>query len=102
MWYLKYNNQPNNQGTFIRLAYADHIKGPYQMFLYGTLQLSQTPFRHDRDETAVETAATGGDYFAPHIASPHVVVDNVRRELVMFFHGLEGKPKSDTQISRYA
>ena len=81
------------------------------MFLDGTLQLLQTPFRHDRDKTAVdvtnneimkEYAATGGDYFAPHIASPHVVVDNVRRELVMFFHGLEGKPKSDTQISRYA
>ena len=39
---------------------------------------------------------------APHIASPHVVVDDRKQELIMFYHGLEGSPTSDTQISRYA
>ena len=56
-------------GSYIRLAYADDLFGPYTLYEPGTLQLAETPF-------------TG------HIASPDVHIDDVNRELVMVYHGV--------------
>lgn len=58
----------HHQGEFIRLAYADQLTGPWQVFVPGTLQLDQTPF-------------------PSHIASPEVHVDEANRRLVMYYHG---------------
>ena len=35
----------HHQGTYIRLAYADQVEGPYKTYEAGTLQLAQTPCR---------------------------------------------------------
>lgn len=56
-------------GKYIRLAYADDLKGPWRIFEPGTLKLDEAP------------GAKG------HIASPDVIVDNERREIRMYFHG---------------
>jgi hypothetical protein len=56
-------------GKFIRLAYADRLEGPWRIHEPGVLPLE-------------ETAATR------HIASPDLHVDNDRREIRMYFHGM--------------
>ena len=58
----------HHQGKSIRLAYADRLDGPWQVYEPGTLQLAQTPCHH-------------------HIASPDVHVDAARRQILMYYHG---------------
>jgi hypothetical protein len=58
----------HHQGTYIRLAYADQLAGPWRTYEPGTLDLSETPFAH-------------------HVASPDVHVDRRRREIRMYCHG---------------
>jgi hypothetical protein len=56
-------------GTTIRLAYAGDLTGPWTIFEPGTLRLADS-------------------YFVDHVASPDVHVDEERRELRMYYHGL--------------
>ncbi len=58
----------HHQGSYIRLAYADALAGPWRMHEPGTLQIDQTPFQG-------------------HIASPDVHVDPANRRIVMYYHG---------------
>ena len=58
----------HHKDSFIRLAYADDLAGPWRVYTPGVMDL----------------AASG---FAGHIASPDVHVDEERRRLVMYFHG---------------
>lgn len=60
----------HHQGTYIRMAYADHLEGPWTMYTPGTLRLDETPFHG-------------------HVASPDVHVDEARREIRMYCHGPE-------------
>ncbi|MEW9838455.1 sulfotransferase [Mesorhizobium marinum] len=56
-------------GTYIRLAYADQLAGPWSIHKPGTLKLSEAPMCHH------------------HIASPDVHVDETSRQIRMYFHG---------------
>jgi len=58
----------HHQGTYIRLAYADRLGGPWTTFEPGTLWLEETPARG-------------------HIASPDLHVDEENRRLIMYYHG---------------
>lgn len=60
------------QGDHIRLAYANHLEGPWQIVPDGALSLSATD-------------CTG------HVASPDVVLDEDAREFRMYFHGIYEK-----------
>ena len=62
----------HHQGLHIRMAYADALDGPWEIYEPGVLDLSQTLVLMD------------------HIASPDVHVDHVRQELRMYFHGVSG------------
>jgi hypothetical protein len=55
-------------GKFIRLAYANRLSGPWQIYEPGTLRLEEASRCHD------------------HVASPDVHVDETRREILMYFH----------------
>jgi len=55
-------------GSYIRLAYADELAGPWRIHRPGTLRLDQCPCER-------------------HIASPDVHVDQDRREIRMYYHG---------------
>jgi len=55
-------------GQYIRLAYADDLKGPWKIYAPGTLHLEEAPDGRR------------------HIASPDVLVDEERKELRMYFH----------------
>jgi hypothetical protein len=59
----------HHSGTYIRLAYANSIEGPWTVYAPGTLKLSEAP------------GCKG------HIASPDVVIDEKTKEFRMYFHG---------------
>lgn len=59
----------HHAGTFIRLAYADDLQGPWRIYEPGTLQLSDA------------------EAFHGHIASPDVHVDESSRQIRLYFHG---------------
>ena len=59
----------HHQGTFIRIAYADDVRGPWTVYCPGVLGLEQTACKH-------------------HIASPDVHVLDDRRRIVLYFHGV--------------
>ena len=71
----------HHKGKFIRLAYADSITGPWQIYEPGTLQLAQTSL------------------FRRHIASPDVHVDDKNRVIRMYFHGSRVGEKQQTGVA---
>jgi hypothetical protein len=96
----------DHKGSYIRLAHADALTGPWRVHVPGALHLDQslfptTPPKATPEQLAgvearmrragmtishdVLTEAT-----TPHIASPDVHVDHARRRIVMYFHGLIG------------
>jgi hypothetical protein len=58
----------HHRGTFIRLAYADRVEGPWSIHPDGVLDLA-------------------GSWFDHHIASPDVHVDDAGRRIRMYYHG---------------
>ncbi|MCL6629211.1 MAG: hypothetical protein K6U00_06405 [Armatimonadetes bacterium] len=69
----------HHKGTYIRLAYADELAGPWSIYTPGVLDLR--------------------DSFAEgHIASPDVHMDADRRQIRMYYHG----PTPEGQQSRVA
>lgn len=59
----------HHQGRCIRLAYADDLAGPWQVYRPGVLPLEDS-----------------GCFV--HVASPDVHVDHARRQIGMYFHGV--------------
>ncbi|MFB6295570.1 MAG: hypothetical protein ABEH66_01855 [Halobacteriales archaeon] len=66
----------HHSGSFIRLAYADEMGGPWEIYDPGVLDVGDTPF-----------AVAAGEDGTPHIASPDVHVDHDRERLRMYYHG---------------
>ncbi len=60
----------HHAGTYIRLAYADELQGPWHIFEPGTLHLKHA------------------EAFQDHIASPDVHVDDANQQIRMYFHGV--------------
>jgi hypothetical protein len=58
----------HHRGSYIRLAYADQLRGPWHVHDPGTLRLEQAARCYD------------------HIASPDVHVDAAHHEILMYFH----------------
>jgi len=61
----------HHKGTYIRLAYADRLEGPWTTYEPGTLKLEDS-------------------YCVKHVASPDVHVDDQRRRIRMYYHGPVG------------
>ena len=76
----------DHRGTYIRLAYADALTGPWTMHEPGSLHLQHSHFVTEPPES--------GRYV--HIASPDVHVREDRREIVMYIHGQD----TDGQVTR--
>jgi len=71
----------DHEGTYIRLAYADELTGPWTMHEPGTLRLEDSYF-----PTTCPPCSGPGEPYA-HIASPDVRVDEAGRRIVMYVHG---------------
>ncbi|MGK7891733.1 MAG: hypothetical protein AB4042_20590 [Leptolyngbyaceae cyanobacterium] len=70
-------------GEYIRLAYADHLAGPWHIHEPGTLHLRQTKCQN-------------------HIASPDVHVNENTQEIWMYFHGCYPGREYDDQVTMLA
>jgi hypothetical protein len=72
----------DHEGTYIRLAYADDLTGPWTTYEPGALQIEDSHF----PTTCPPCSAPGSRAYA-HIASPDVHVDEEGRRIVMYVHG---------------
>lgn len=72
----------HHQGKYIRLAYADHPEGPWTIYENGTLKREDCIYDDGTNKVKVN-----------HIASPDLLIDPVKKELVMYFHISAGKTK---------
>jgi hypothetical protein len=72
----------NHMGTFIRLAYADAIGGPWKIYEPGVLQVRDTAFFRPQPDPP----ETLSDFYT-HVASPEIAIDASRRRLIMWVHG---------------
>jgi hypothetical protein len=65
----------HHRGTYIRLATADRLEGPWHVYQPGTLHLDQSHFPTEGRR--------------PHVASPDVHVDESSGTVRMYYHGLD-------------
>lgn len=108
----------DHKGSYIRLAFADDLTGPWTVYKPGALQLAQSHFLTEQPEVPEEDVAKAlgymrnvlgdanrsdaellDDLIIPHIASPDVHVDHDDKKIVMYFHGLDAFA---SQVSRVA
>ena len=105
----------DHKGSYIRLAYATQLVGPWTVHPPGSLQLAQSCFLTEPPKATPEQVAAYearlkaagvrlshdalSEITTPHIASPDVHVDPVARRIVMYYHGLDDV---GTQVSRVA
>ena len=69
-----------HHGSYIRMAYADAVKGPWSVYAPGTLTFEQV-----RTQAARQTYPQEGEG-TRHISSPDVHVDHVGKKIRMYFH----------------
>ena len=103
----------DHKGSFIRLAYADVLTGPWIVYEPGSLQLADSLFPTQAPEVPPEllkqvearlaAANLGHDVLhemtTVHIASPDVHVDEASQRVIMYFHGLEGPGIQVTRVA---
>ena len=105
----------DHKGSYIRLAYADRLEGPWAVHSPGSLHLKDSCFLTEPPAVTAEQlarfearAARSGtrlshdvlsEITTPHIASPDVHVDPIGKRIVMYFHGLDDV---GTQVTRVA
>jgi len=72
----------HHQGTYIRMAYANQLEGPWRMHTPGVLELSESLFNN-------------------HIASPDVHVLDDRQKIRMYYHGccVQAQPHQVTRLA---
>ncbi len=76
----------HHRGTFVRLAAADRLEGPWRVYQPGALRLADSHFPTDGRR--------------PHIASPDVLVDAQSGTVRMYYHGLDtASRKQHTRVA---
>ncbi len=105
----------DHKGSYIRLAYADTLSGPWRVHPPGSLHLAKSGFLTEPPEPSPEELAAFetryrqsgmailhdvlSEITTPHIASPDVHVDPIGRQIVMYFHGLESIGNQVTRVA---
>ncbi len=105
----------DHKGSYIRLAYADALTGPWTIHPPGSLHLTESLFlttpptasEYELRRFEAQYRARGitishnilSEITTPHIASPDVHIDATNQRIVMYFHGLEALGQ---QVSRVA
>ena len=108
----------DHKGSYIRLAFADDLLGPWTVYPPGSLKLEQskfpttplksTPAKVEDARTRVRSTGLNleglghhliKEWTWPHIASPDVHVDHGNERIVMYFHGLESFGEQLTRVA---
>ena len=75
----------DHRGTYIRMAYADEVTGPWTIHTPGTLKLEDSFFPTTCPPCSLAPDRVAALY--PHIASPDVLVREDLGQIVMYYHG---------------
>ena len=75
----------DHRGTYIRMAYADTLTGPWSMHTPGALQLEDSYFPTTCPPCSLAPGQQAALY--AHIASPDVHVREDLQQIVMYIHG---------------
>lgn len=86
-----------HKGAYIRLAFANELEGPWEIYRKGSLRIEESYFPTEPPERKVGSDIR--DDNVPHIASPDVHVIEKNKEIRMYFHGLESKGRQLTRIA---
>lgn len=104
----------DHKGSYIRLAYADEITGPWSIYAPGALHLADSCFptqdqikppklpSASRTRNKLEELLPHDiekERSTAHIASPDVHVLKTHRVIVMFYHGLTAYGRQDTRAA---
>lgn len=107
----------DHKGTYIRLAYADELTGPWSIHVPGSLQLAESCFLTEPPEAGPEDLERLRRFYEQHlgsadlarslayeattvhIASPDVHVDHEQQRFVMYVHGLDGLGVQVTRVA---
>lgn len=105
----------DHKGSYIRLAYADALTGPWRIHVPGSLHLAHSPFPNEPPPISPEQLRAAEERMrksgrrighsvreeltTPHVASPDVHVDDAGKRIVMYYHGLEA---AGVQVTRAA
>ena len=73
----------HHKGDHIRLAYADAVTGPWKVYEPGVLNVKDTLFYRPQPDPKESPES-----LYTHVASPEVVVDDSKRRLIMYVHGM--------------
>jgi len=78
----------HHKGLFIRLAYADSLRGPWKVYEPGVMKVENSAFFRPQPDPVNSPSG-----FYTHIASPEIYIDEANKRLVMWTHGVwtEGK-----------
>lgn len=79
----------HHKGKYIRLAYADDLKGPWKIHQGGTLQITDcrcnnAPF--PKTESVRHAGAENAGDGVTHVASPDIHLDQEKKQIIMYFH----------------
>lgn len=107
----------DHKGSYIRLAYADALTGPWKIHQPGALNIADTPFPHSPPPyteqqlndyvTRARAAGLNPDQFpdvakemtTPHVASPDVHIDEANHRFILYYHGLESFAQQVTRVA---
>ncbi len=93
----------NHKGSYIYLAYADNLEGPWRIYRKGTLQLEESLFSTTPSvqvpKFAKEAVKHGSDERTPHISSPDVHVHEDTKEIRMYYHGLQSDGYQTSRVA---
>lgn len=105
----------DHKGSYIRLAYANTLTGPWTIHPPGALHLTDSlfptipPAATPEQLAAVEARMKRAgmtishnvltEATTPHIASPDVHLDHANRRIVMYFHGLTGVGEQASRVA---
>lgn len=87
----------DHRGSYIRLAYADDLLGPWKTYEPGSLQLGGSHF-----PTAVPKELQDSPFAYAHIASPDGHVREDLQEIVIYLHGWDLRDGAGTPFTRLA
>ncbi len=92
----------DHKGSYLRLAYADDLAGPWTIHTPGCLDLAESMFPTELPPKGVRPAWVEEklEWYYPHIASPDVHVDEEAREIRMYFHGMQASGEQMTRAAR--
>ncbi len=96
----------DHKGSYIRLAYADDLTGPWHLHRPGALDVAVSLFEPiDPPEPPISerppwAASLKGGYLYAHVASPDVHIDVKNRCFWMYYHGLLANGDQQTRLAK--